>query len=95
MATFGIHGEMFRISRWRAKEKAKQSQQVGADVVHENEWTPARSTYPIALVQVVYVLQFSVLFIVQRPRTANMGVRDLPAIPIIVFRSNRSSQQTQ
>lgn len=41
-------------------------------MVHENEWTPARSTYHIALVQVVYVLQFPVLFIVQRPRTANM-----------------------
>ena len=74
MATFGIHGEMFRISRWRAKEKAKQSQQVGSDVVHENEWTPARSTYHIALVQVLYVLQFLVLFIVQRPRTADMRV---------------------
>ena len=43
-------------------------------MVHENEWTPARSTYHIALVQVLYVLQFLVLFIVQRPRTADMRV---------------------
>ena len=65
---------MFRISRWRGKEKAKHSQHVGSDAVDDNEWTAARSTYHIALVQVLYVLQFLVLFIVQRPRTADMRV---------------------
>ena len=81
---------MFRISRWRGKEKAKHSQHVGSDAVDDNEWTAARSTYHIALLQVVYVCQSPFIVFVQRPRNANMrSLATLGAILITVFLSKR------